>query len=99
MGAAGAMHQDDVFIPSFREHGGQLWRGATPVELFLYWGGDERGNVFANAPGDLPNCVPVGSQAPHAAAWHWQSSCARNRAPWSASLAMAQRPKATSTKQ
>lgn len=67
VGAASAMLADDVLVPSFREHGGQLWRGATPTELLLYWGGDERGNYFANAPHDFPNCVPVGSQAPHAA--------------------------------
>jgi pyruvate dehydrogenase E1 component alpha subunit len=67
VGTAGAMRPDDVLVPSFREHGGQLWRGATPTELFLYWGGDERGNYFAKAPHDFPNCVPVGSQAPHAA--------------------------------
>jgi pyruvate dehydrogenase E1 component alpha subunit len=67
VGAASAMRPDDVLVPSFREHGGQLWRGATPTELLLYWGGDERGNNFVNAPNDLPNCVPVGSHAPHAA--------------------------------
>ncbi len=67
VGAASAMCPDDVFVPSFREHGGQLWRGATPTELFQYWGGDERGNSFAKTPHDFPNCVPVGSHAPHAA--------------------------------
>ena len=67
VGAASAMRSDDILVPSFREHGGQLWRGPTPVELFLYWGGDERGNFFANAPHDFPNCVPVGSHALHAA--------------------------------
>ena len=67
VGAASAMRPDDVLVPAFREHGGQLWRGATPTELLLYWGGDERGNHFANAPHDFPNCIPVGSHAPHAA--------------------------------
>ena len=67
VGVASAMRTDDVFVPSFREHGGQLWRGVTPTELFQYWGGDERGNSFAKAPHDFPNCVPVGSHAPHAA--------------------------------
>jgi pyruvate dehydrogenase E1 component alpha subunit len=66
VGAAAAMQPDDVLLPSFREHGGQLWRGVTLQELFLYWGGDERGNDFAVARADFPNCVPVGSHAPHA---------------------------------
>ena len=67
VGVASAMRPEDVFLPSFREHGAQLWRGAKPEEILLYWGGDERGNSFAAAPRDFPNCVPVGSHAPHAA--------------------------------
>jgi 2-oxoisovalerate dehydrogenase E1 component alpha subunit len=66
VGAAAAMQASDVFVPSFREHGGQLWRGVTLKELFLYWGGDERGNDFAGPREDFPNCVPVGSHPPHA---------------------------------
>lgn len=60
------MQPDDVFLPSYREHGGQLWRGVTLRELLLYWGGDERGNDFAGPREDFPNCVPVGSHPPHA---------------------------------
>ena len=66
VGAAAAMEPDDVLVPNFREHGGQLWRGVTSQELFLYWGGDERGNDFAGPREDFPICVPVGSHAPHA---------------------------------
>ncbi len=67
VGAASAMSAADVFLPSFREHGGQLWRGVTLKELFLYWGGDERGNDFAGPRQDFPVCIPVASQFPHAA--------------------------------
>jgi pyruvate dehydrogenase E1 component alpha subunit len=66
VGLAAAMQPEDVLLPSFREHGAQLWRGVTLRELFLYWGGDERGNDFASPRSDFPNCVPVGSHAPHA---------------------------------
>ncbi|MCK6452645.1 MAG: pyruvate dehydrogenase (acetyl-transferring) E1 component subunit alpha [Alphaproteobacteria bacterium] len=66
VGAAAAMRPEDVFLPSFREQGGQLWRGVTPLELLLYWGGDERGSDFKAAREDFPVCVPVGSHAPHA---------------------------------
>ncbi|HUZ75395.1 MAG TPA: pyruvate dehydrogenase (acetyl-transferring) E1 component subunit alpha [Stellaceae bacterium] len=66
VGAASAMRSTDVLLPSFREHGGQLWRGVTPLELFLYWGGDERGSDFAGPREDFPVCVTVGSHAPHA---------------------------------
>jgi pyruvate dehydrogenase E1 component alpha subunit len=60
------MQPGDVLLPSFREHGAQLWRGVTLKELFLYWGGDERGNDFAGPREDFPNCVPVATHAPHA---------------------------------
>jgi len=66
VGIAAAMQPNDVLLPSFREHGAQLWRGVTIKELFLYWGGDERGNDFSGPREDFPNCVPVGSHAPHA---------------------------------
>jgi pyruvate dehydrogenase E1 component alpha subunit len=67
VGIAAAMQEDDVLVPSFREHGALLWRGVTLTELFLYWGGDERGSNYAKCRHDFPICVPVGSQFPHAA--------------------------------
>jgi len=67
VGVASAMQRDDVLLPSFREHGAQLWRGVTPLEMFLYWGGDERGSDFSGPREDFPIAIPVGSHAPHAA--------------------------------
>ena len=67
IGLASAMVEEDVLLPSFREHAAQLWRGVTPMELLLYWGGDERGSDFAGPRGDFPVCIPVGTQFPHAA--------------------------------
>ncbi|MFI5309047.1 MAG: pyruvate dehydrogenase (acetyl-transferring) E1 component subunit alpha [Polyangiales bacterium] len=67
VGVASAMHAEDVLVPSFREHGAQLVRGVRMVELFQYWGGDERGSAFESAREDFPVCLTVGSQASHAA--------------------------------
>lgn len=67
VGVADAMRPEDVLVPSFREHGGQLLRGVLPLELFLYWGGDERGSAFSGPRQDFPISAPIGSQAPHAA--------------------------------
>jgi pyruvate dehydrogenase E1 component alpha subunit len=67
VGVAAAMRGDDVLVPSFREHGAQLRRGVTPVELLLFWGGDERGSDFAGPREDFPVSIPVGSHPPHAA--------------------------------
>ena len=66
VGVADPMQRDDVFLPSFRELGGQIVRGVGLTELFLNWGGDERGSDFAAASEDFPISVPVGSHAPHA---------------------------------
>lgn len=67
VGVGAAMRPDDVLVPSFREQGAQLLRGVTLVEQFLYWGGDERGSDYAVASEDFPVCVPIGTQASHAA--------------------------------
>jgi 2-oxoisovalerate dehydrogenase E1 component alpha subunit len=67
VGLAHAMLSEDVLLPSFREHGAQLVRGTTMTELFLYWGGDERGSDFAGPRQDFPVSIPVGSHAAHAA--------------------------------
>lgn len=61
-----AMRPDDVLLPSFREHGTQLLRGVTMTELFLYWGGHERGCDFSAAREDFPVSIPVASHVPHA---------------------------------
>lgn len=67
VGIADAMRAEDVLLPSFREQGAQLVRGVTPVELLLYWGGDERGSDFAVPREDFPISITVGAHAPHAA--------------------------------
>ena len=66
VGLAAAMRAEDLLLPSFREHGAQLWRGVSPYELFLFWGGDERGSAFSQSH-DFPICVPVATHVPHAA--------------------------------
>jgi pyruvate dehydrogenase E1 component alpha subunit len=67
VGIAGAMRAEDVLLPSYRENGALLWRGMSMEDILLFWGGDERGNRSAGQAHDFPYCVPVGSQAPHAA--------------------------------
>ena len=62
VGIGASMQPDDVFAPSYREYGAQFMRGVKPREVLLYWGGDERGNDFADAPNDYPWCVPISTQ-------------------------------------
>ena len=65
-GVASAMQPDDVLFPSYREQPAQFCRGVKPLEILLYWGGDERGSDFAGPRRDFPICVPVATQALHA---------------------------------
>lgn len=62
-----AMQEDDVFAPMYREYGAQFLRGVKPREVLLYWGGDERGNDFSGPAHDFAWCVPIATQALHAA--------------------------------
>jgi 2-oxoisovalerate dehydrogenase E1 component alpha subunit len=67
VGVASAMREEDVLLPSYRDNGTLLWRGTKMEEILLFWGGDERGNLSSGPAHDFPYCIPVGSQAPHAA--------------------------------
>jgi len=67
VGVASAMRAEDVLLPSYRDNGTLLWRGVKMEEILLYWGGDEQGSRSSGPAHDFPFCVPVGSQAPHAA--------------------------------
>ena len=65
-GVGSAMREDDVFLMTYRENGVQLMRGVTLKDLFLYWGGDERGSDFAGSRRDFPICITIASQVLHA---------------------------------
>ena len=67
VGTASAMRDEDVLLPSYRDNAALIWRGVKLEEILLFWGGDERGNCFSGPVQDFPFCIPVGSQAPHAA--------------------------------
>ena len=55
-------------MPVYREYGAQFWRGVKMSDVLLYWGGDERGNDYAESrKHDFAWCVPIGTQALHAA--------------------------------
>jgi len=51
---------------TYRENGVQLMRGVTLKELFLYWGGDERGSDYAVPRRDFPICITIAAHAAHA---------------------------------
>lgn len=67
VGIGHAMQKKDVFVPYYRDMGTLIQRGVKLSQILLYWGGDERGNVFTPDSEDFPFSVPVGSQPLHAA--------------------------------
>ncbi|MBS0432545.1 MAG: pyruvate dehydrogenase (acetyl-transferring) E1 component subunit alpha [Proteobacteria bacterium] len=69
VGIGSAMKPEDVLAPSYREYGAQLFRGVQPREVYMYWGGDERGNDYQNEPArhDFAWSVPIATQCLHAA--------------------------------
>lgn len=67
VGMGDALQKEDVFVPYYRDVGTLHQRGVKLSEIMLYWGGDERGNNFANNAIDLPYSVPIATQCLHAA--------------------------------
>ena len=64
---AALLRKDDVLIPYYRDLPGLLRRGIPLSDVLRYWGGDERGSASGAWGQDLPNCVPIATQAGHAA--------------------------------
>lgn len=67
VGVGKAMEKTDLLIPYYRDMGTLVQRGVKLSQILLYWGGDERGNIFDGESQDFPFSVPVGSQPLHAA--------------------------------
>lgn len=61
-----ALKPEDVFVPAYREYATQFMRGVKMSDIFLLYGGDERGHEFKNC-NDFPMCVPLATQLLHAA--------------------------------
>ena len=61
------MDKKDVLIPYYRDLPGLMKRGVPVSDVLLYWGGDERGSSNPAWGQDFPNCVPIATQAGHAA--------------------------------
>lgn len=66
LGPAMALGEEDWLVWAFREMGGLLWKGVPLKTLYLYWMGNEIGNVYPEGVKATPSVVPVGSQVPHA---------------------------------
>lgn len=65
VGMGDAMLPDDVYVPYYRDLPTLMQRGVKPLDILLFWGGDERGNDYADAKKNLPYAVPIASQTLH----------------------------------
>ncbi|HET8531658.1 MAG TPA: pyruvate dehydrogenase (acetyl-transferring) E1 component subunit alpha [Methylomirabilota bacterium] len=66
IGSAATMRRSDWMVPSFRETAAMLWRGWTMEKMLLFFAGYLEGGQPAPDQRDLPICIPVGTQLPHA---------------------------------
>jgi pyruvate dehydrogenase E1 component alpha subunit len=71
LGAVAALRASDWMVPSFRETAAEIWRGKPMENFIIYFGGFNEGGRIAPESNDLPLCVPVGSQVPHAVGLAW----------------------------
>ncbi|MFH1132923.1 MAG: pyruvate dehydrogenase (acetyl-transferring) E1 component subunit alpha [Nanoarchaeota archaeon] len=69
IGSAMAMEKTDWMIPSFREMGVYLTRGADRVKMVQSWKGDAR--AFHGSYRDLPVAIPIASQTLIASGIAW----------------------------
>ncbi len=66
VGYATAMKKEDVLLGTYRDTAAMLVRGVTIDEDLMFWGGDERGNVFAGPSEDFPLTTPIATQTTQA---------------------------------
>lgn len=67
IGSAYALRNQDVFVPSFRQHGVFLVRNFPLENFFVFWKGYEDGGKVPENFNGTAVAVPVASQVPHAA--------------------------------
>jgi pyruvate dehydrogenase E1 component alpha subunit len=66
IGSAYALKKEDWIFPCFRENGALILRGYPMHQLFMYWGGDERGMQVPGNVNSFPVSIAVGTQTLHA---------------------------------
>ncbi len=66
MGSAFTLRPTDWTVPSFRETAAMLWRGWPIEKLLRFFAGYLEGGQPAPEQRDLPICIPVATQLPHA---------------------------------
>src|SRR3989344_5429685 len=71
VGVAFAAGKEDWVFPCFREQGVEISLGKPLWREFLYWMGDERGQITPDNVRLFTNSIPVGTQTLHAVGAAW----------------------------
>jgi pyruvate dehydrogenase E1 component subunit alpha len=66
LGSVATLRRTDWMVPSFRETGAMLWRGWPMEKMLLFFSGYLEGGRPEPEQHDLPVCIPVATQLPHA---------------------------------
>jgi len=66
IGSVAALRPTDWMVPSFRETAAMLWRGWPIEKVLLFFAGYLEGAQPGPDQHDLPVCIPVATQLPHA---------------------------------
>ena len=66
LGSVATLRRTDWMVPSFRETASMLWRGWSMEKLLLFFSGYLEGGRPEPEQHDLPICIPVATQLPHA---------------------------------
>ena len=62
-----ALKKTDIMCPYYRDQGALIQRGVPISNFYAFWGGDERGSIFAENSEDFPFAIPIATQMLHAA--------------------------------
>lgn len=79
IGPAFALDPEDWVFPAFRENGTLIARGLPMVNLFQYWGWDERGMQIPKNVNCFTIAIPVSTQIPHAVGFAWAMKMQKKR--------------------
>jgi pyruvate dehydrogenase E1 component alpha subunit len=66
IGSVATLRPTDWMVPSFRETAAMLWRGWPIEKLLRFFAGHLEGSQPGPDQRDLPICIPVATQLPHA---------------------------------
>jgi pyruvate dehydrogenase E1 component alpha subunit len=75
LGATYALRPTDWLVPYYREWPAYMWRGWPLENLILYYAGYAEGMRVPDGLRDLPLCIPIASQVPHAVGIAFAARC------------------------